>query len=303
MVLLFSCQKELNVDFVEYQTGTVNDINAIVCKNPEEIFIGGGVSWFHTDALWTEDGGKSWSSMDLSGRSIQSMCCDVHDHIFACGIDKKLYIMNSQKPEELSFGDYIFFRAIDAWSPDNILLAGGESFRVGYIYKASILKDTLFEVLNTQREMNSIHCIDSLNWVASGFGIVLKTQNGGMNWDTINITGDHFRDMYFINDSIGYMCGIGGDILKTSNRGLAWRKLRDAQKLLVGFKPFRCICFKNEMEGIVAGESGIVWMTSDGGNNWVELQNVPFVNYYDVQFDSEKYWLSGSGGTLISIQL
>ncbi|NOT36142.1 MAG: hypothetical protein HOP11_02060 [Saprospiraceae bacterium] len=301
LLLIVSCQPNEAVDYLHYETGEKVDLYSMQWSTDSTCVVAGGKAWFESTILITNNNGINWRKIELPGRCIFSICKSKNQDIFGCGIDKKIYKISKNHSSTVNFGEYIFFRSMDAWSDNHVLLVGGEAFRIGYIYKASLKDSVMKPFFEIERELNVIHCFDSLRWMVAGYGIVLTTENAGMKWDTVDASGDHFMDVSFIQDSIGYLCGAGGSIYKTRNFGRTWNVIRDASSVFTSNQAFRTICFKDENDGLVAGESGIVWKTNNGGKDWTAWNNLPCVNYYDIQYNNGSFWLIGSNGTIISI--
>jgi len=65
---------------------------------------------------------------------------------------------------------------------------------------------------------------ESTGFVLYGMSTILKTTNGGLNWESRNF-GTTFTSIYFYNDSIGYLSPTGYRIWKTTNTGFNWSEL------------------------------------------------------------------------------
>ena len=77
---------------------------------------------------------------------------------------------------------------------------------------------------------------------------------------------DAMRDIFFVNDQTGWMCGNAGYIYKTTNGGDSWTQqnsgvTKDIQKLY----------FLNENFGYVGTVQGSVLKTTNGGDTWTEF--------------------------------
>jgi photosystem II stability/assembly factor-like uncharacterized protein len=130
---------------------------------------------------------------------------------------------------------------------------------------------------------NSINCMlftDSLTGYAADRDLLIyKTTDGGISWNPFYANSwplsvnRHLRDIWFINDSTGFVCGgknLGNGVLfTTGNSGSFW-----------GFREYnheyRTLCFNSDMTGIMAGH-GSVMRTTNGG---ISFESVNMTGYY-----------------------
>lgn len=86
--------------------------------------------------------------------------------------------------------------------------------------------------------------------------------------------GTYLNDVYFVNDTIGWVVGFEGTIFKTTNAGQSWmdQSVRSANLI------FYDVFFVDRDNGWIAGYFyvdlggywGVIYHTSDGGENWNE---------------------------------
>jgi hypothetical protein len=106
---------------------------------------------------------------------------------------------------------------------------------------------------------------------------IYKTTNGGGSW-TVNLPGENFTDMHFVDSLIGWKCGAGYDtsMKKTTDCGISWHKqyLPSNVSNIAGIVSFSVI---NKDTLIGVGGSivfpnfqvrGILFKTLNGGFNW-----------------------------------
>ncbi len=117
----------------------------------------------------------------------------------------------------------------------------------------------------------------ALSWRRNEFGPIgttfLKTTNGGSTW----IAEDYGKDLTFLHSIffqtplIGWVCGEPGTILKTTDGGVDWSEARISNIQFANF-PIVKLKFFDNMFGLGCGGirdiAGVIWVTSDGGNNW-----------------------------------
>jgi photosystem II stability/assembly factor-like uncharacterized protein len=108
------------------------------------------------------------------------------------------------------------------------------------------------------------------------FGTIVKTTNGGINWDTMHtgVNNEVFTLLNFVDENIGYTTSFKGfdyenvrKIYKTTDGGNNWFVIKEPDSLLrIG-----TIKFFNADVGYLVGKyntSAIVLKTVDGGLNW-----------------------------------
>ena len=127
-------------------------------------------------------------------------------------------------------------------------------------------------------------------------GKVLKTQNGGLSWNPINVPAMALQDIDIVQDSIGYMCAINSRILKSFDRGSSWQLIPNFN----GNRP-TTIEFINKNKGVVGTAEGEIYSTNDGGNNWsrnIHMQNIRFHKAATPGRISQVF-VVGSNGTIL----
>jgi len=111
---------------------------------------------------------------------------------------------------------------------------------------------------------------DNIGYLSSNDGLLLKTIDGGHTWADKSIDTDYsLRSMFLLNESYGWILDdVARVILRTSNGGNSWdfAFLDD----IYHFQP-SSIFFIDENEGFVTSSEGVVFKTTDSGENWEEF--------------------------------
>lgn len=94
---------------------------------------------------------------------------------------------------------------------------------------------------------------------------------GNSNWLQVSSAtyGVH-SDVFFLNETLGWIVGYEGTILNTTDGGITWTK---SIIPIHEFGNLYSVFFINENIGYVGGSDEILFKTEDGGSTW---QEVPF---------------------------
>ena len=155
----------------------------------------------------------------------------------------------------------------------------------------------------TSVKLEKLFCIDSLNcWAAGDSGLIIRTSNGGVNWEIQNSgVSNLIQDIFFLNHNLGWAVSTrfdtiaGSYIIKTTNGGKVWEK----EFFNIENKFFHAIYFLDSLNGWVAGSpSQAFFGTTDGGITW----NTPVIegDYSDlpvlkIVFFSKQYGFACGG--------
>lgn len=127
---------------------------------------------------------------------------------------------------------------------------------------------------------------DSLGFIVSWDGSILRTKDGGINWSSVlKMTDTYFTDVC-VQSPTRIIVGSMGAIYQSSDSGSTWSRMVLGNSL-IGM--IRAIKFLNENVGaMVSGEYwgmevGSVLITQDGGASW-QLQNQSYYGMLDVEF-------------------
>lgn len=121
------------------------------------------------------------------------------------------------------------------------------------------------------------------------------------------VEGVRFTDIAYNTDSTGFICGERGVLLQTKNWGRNWKQ-RYFENL--DFLYFYGIAFANRRQGVLCGVTGdenirvkgILYITSDGGNTWKEIENIPGTGFSSLSYDpaGKRFVITAIGAVLIS---
>jgi photosystem II stability/assembly factor-like uncharacterized protein len=199
--------------------------------------------------------------------------------------------------------DVFFANDILGWA------AGGSDYHGIILNTSNGGNNWVIQSEGITRPLNSVFFInDSVGWIGGGLEypggkIILKTTNGGADWDTLLIDLYPYSsifDIKFVNDSIGWAVGgiypgWGGEIFKTTDGGINW------SSQFGNAVPIASCDFVSEQAGWVtfAGtEWGAIMNTTDGGISW-NIQYAQDTLSYEIInsiifVNNQKGWTAGS---------
>lgn len=137
-------------------------------------------------------------------------------------------------------------------------------------------------------------------------GTILHTADGGMNW-TVQYpdNGYELNSVHFIDSDTGWAVGgyvdfFGSNhkrvIEHTADGGATW----SGQYWENHARPFNSVYFTDTQNGWVAGNTGAIFRTSNGGGNWIEQQSGTSKDLNGVVFvDNHRGWCVGDEGTIL----
>jgi photosystem II stability/assembly factor-like uncharacterized protein len=141
-------------------------------------------------------------------------------------------------------------------------------------------------------------------WLVTFKGDLLKTDDGGRNWETIPGQGvGRFDKITFINERNGWATSKDGQVLYTADGGNTWvsiARLGDGKyEHELGY-----IKFIDEKHGWIVNPRSI-WRTEDGGASWQQYSS-PYdypKKVFSCSFINPNIgWLSGVGGAFYRTQ-
>lgn len=121
--------------------------------------------------------------------------------------------------------------------------------------------------------------------------IILLTSKVGISqwmWQNPEPHGYLLWGVYFLNDKIGWACGLYGVVQRTTNGGLTYTYQQIDSVQLTS------VYFLNEMTGYISGCVGRLYRTTDGGTTYTLIRNGPTDVIYRLIFtDSLHGWAWG----------
>jgi photosystem II stability/assembly factor-like uncharacterized protein len=301
----------------EQSNGEINgDCNSVFFLNDE-------MGWM-TEYGWilsTVDGGNSWAyqyKVDFSPLLFSIFFTD-SDHGWVIGMYS--YIMRTvdggntwteeQSGSNTNFTSVFFVDSTTGWIVGNDFSA--DEGMILHTIDGGI--NWTSQISGCNLTLNSVYFINrEIGWVFGGPDTLLKTTNGGEDWNKneIGLGWSYFNSACFIDENIGWAVGDFGNVIHTLDGGENWSYQESGIT-----NRLNSVCFIDENNGWIAGgslsepNSGIILKTTNGGLTYIEeegQETIPIdfalLQNYPNPFNSTtniSYTLSRKSNVLITI--
>lgn len=157
------------------------------------------------------------------------------------------------------------------------------------------------QVSGTKNKLWNIYFVDNQLGFACGNEVILKTTNGGIQWEMLSFeVKDEFVAIQFVNSNLGYVSGSNGTLLKTANGGNKWDNISPN----ISDRKGGGIWFTSADTGFLAlgtnqysnskilktRNGGLVWDTVYRGTGWIS---------YIYFSDAKHGWATASGSKVV----
>ena len=240
IALLFSTLTSHSQNWFQITSGTTQNLNTIHFPSPSIGYIGGDDSLL----LKTTDGGLTWNPINLSGITFFGLNADILNLQFlndTIGYMTAGPYSNSYKTVDgglnwtvnTFWGTNCFNQGLYFFDENNGFIGGsgcfiGEqisSLTMG-VWGASTMNSSTWD---SQNMIVDIDFFDSQHGLAaSSSGLIFRTTNGGLNWDSIpsNPAMHPITSVLMINDTLAYAgykaIGAGFGLYISTDAGLSW---------------------------------------------------------------------------------
>lgn len=295
-LMLGGCEAPLVLDGVEkmraqpihrtdrYQAAASHGDNVVVVGNQGVI-------------VWSADGGTSWQRVELDGwpALIDVTSCPGGEFV-ALTYDRTIVVSGDG-------GKSWQTRTINDTpeTPQSITCApDGRVWVVGsftYIWSTADLGESWTESTRDEDSiLTTVQFFDAQNGVVTGeFGTMLRTTDGGTNWEQMPPLPDEFypQEAYFTDPDRGWVIGLGGSILYTADGGQSWtEQASGTQVSLFGIEAVGGQVY-------VVGGEGTMLTFRNGG--WESVDHGKPIRLYIRAIralDDKRVLLGGVGGAL-----
>jgi photosystem II stability/assembly factor-like uncharacterized protein len=310
LALIFWTSQGCRKDQLSWQRTTALDthsqtdeLHKVLFKDAMHGYVFGGNLYQNAVMLYTVDGGNTWTrtASQSVGELLIGGTVSPSGVVYSCGYEGKL-VYDSDSPNAWSFHqmeDY-WFRDIAFTDAGHAIVVGGISFNSGLMlhidqYGNKLSRDTL------PYQYNHIRMVDGQTGFICGYGIVLKTIDGGNNWTILDPSGDNFTGISILDQDV-WLCGYYGSIFHSPDLGAHWTRYRNGNDITQQKYRLYDIMFTDKLHGWAVGEDGKIVTSSDGGVHWSEYTQFTTSTLFSIASKPDgTLFVAGSQATLYHI--
>mgnify|MGYP006291818911 CR=1 FL=1 len=140
---------------------------------------------------------------------------------------------------------------------------------------------------NVDVYLKEILFTDEMHGWALGSKHLIRTTDGGQNWEILLTQTKYDSDIHFVDSLNGWMVGDGPSVKHTDDGGISWNGQA------TGFHTWDemyAVCFSDELHGCAAGSRGMLW-TVNGGDTWTESNTFLHQGKEFYLLDNRQGWL------------
>ncbi len=273
-----SCKKDkLHFDKIIHLESHTNDRLNAITVNGSHVYAVGGDRFLKTTILESHDGGSNWQAKDftgVAGKSMYGITTGPTGKVYTIGFSGMVLWTENN-------GDFWHFEQLQQWEAfkdiefvDANTAIGiiGISYNSGGIVRIDANTHKTVKYDSTATEYNDIQMVNSSIGYIAGYGVILKTTNGGADWHLQDIKNDNFTALHAISADDVWTCGVNGSIFHTTDGGGNWERKRNGNSLTIPRYYLHDIVFTDAQHGWCVGEKGVVIYTDDGGEHWMEYE-------------------------------
>lgn len=149
----------------------------------------------------------------------------------------------------------------------------------------------------TTNYLYSVFFVDcNLGFAVGERGTILKTTNGGTNWEKkiIGSTTNVFFSVFFVDANIGYIATADNSYLKTTDGGTTW-----VEKSLGIENHCMSIFFVSADTGWIVSGCGEIFKTTNGGDTWTKQLDCGYFVFSCYFVDANTGYAVGDYGNII----
>ena len=233
------------------------------------------------------NGNAYYTSMDFQG----NFGLIVSDGQYSGNSDSRRTIDNGITWQEINLPEVQYEGYSDCFIKNNIFYILGNQF----LYKSTDFGETFNKITNPG--IKKVFWLNNNTVYGYSFDGFYISNDAGTNWTkSFNFESPNFMDIYFINSSKGFLLTYNGYYI-TEDGGENFTYKEFIKQNDQDYIFFRKIFFKDEMNGIIGNQDGLVYTTANGGETWERQVNKMRASVTQLgAIDNSFYAISTNGG-------
>jgi len=248
----------------------------------------------------TVDGGLSWSLVFLTSKPMKSLYFSSANTGTVVGQRTNLRRTYTGGITWYWFAPLIGYNSINAvhFIGDKTGWVAGDS---GYVFRTDDYGANWTNISPNLKDItwSDIYFMNLNTGIAAGesnlHSPIMRTTNAGNSWVEITGFNGSWKRISFCNEQTGFIAGTANftGLFKTTNGGLNWFVSGNAGE----YNDVYCV---NEDITYAVGVNGTIHKSTDGGDEWVELNSGINESLYGVYFTNALTgWVCGNNGVIL----
>jgi photosystem II stability/assembly factor-like uncharacterized protein len=300
IIICNSCRKRITLGFDTLSLQAAYALNSIAVWNNDTIAVCGGSRYLEGDIYISYDGGATWKAHEkVIDKALYKICFADAQHLYATGYDGKLMISSDYgQTWQYNQLDYLPLNDIRIISKTQMVICGGGGYRTGIVYR--LLTDgTIIQRDTFVNEFRSVTFLDSLHGYCCGYGLIMKTDNGGETWTNTSARGDFFKSIQYDSDRNIYALGMTGTLIYSPDNGNNWKNQISGDGIFQTDISLNSLLVASNYS-IMCGNNGRVLYK---GSKWEKVKSAPDVNLTAIAIVNDQAWMTGDDGKIHCMSL
>ena len=296
IILFFAAcsKKKIQVEYNEIVVSTKDRLNKIKFFDANIGFIVGGDQYTKATVLKTINGGATWEAINLptnnEQKEIYSFDILPNGQIVTVGYGGTIYLSDDTGKtfRYVQHHSWKELKDVACINSAQALIVGGTGFNSGHHSQFDM--DGLGNNVITQDYNFEISDVDFVNDKLAymcGYGALLKSTDGGVNWNHTSAKNDFFKAMCWKNAQEGITVGYEGSIHKTTDGSDSWVVVRNGNDITKKKVHFFDVARNSTNRIVAVGERGVVFISLDDGDSWAESNKFTYDDLRGVTFKDE----------------
>jgi photosystem II stability/assembly factor-like uncharacterized protein len=148
---------------------------------------------------------------------------------------------------------------------------------------------------NQSNQLKGIQMISPTEgWACGDAGTMLHTDNAGVNWSLLTLSGSDLHQLVFKDASTGIVVGDNGTVFTTTNGGTNWISKNSGTSLQL-----RGVGFAGGSTFYAVGDDGAATKSTDDGNTWTALNSGTTERLLCVTAVDQNVWVGARNGLML----